>query len=283
MRRKILLGLLVASLTGWVFWALRAPAFPRNWQAAESDLPAGGLNLDSRHTGEFGIEFVPPGTPRMDVYRRMISTTDEDGNTESEPAEYEPLGVYLGRGYFYDINDNLSIVAERAFQERPDNRLFHAISCTGGFWWNNYQVDAREGKVDGGSTVIEHRASGDIFVDGPLLNNVTVKAGPGRRLLEFNMSKAELVFHKWGETIKWGLSSYEIQRNRDELHCDGPFLNDHTLYKTKDGFVTDGSRALVLGKVTRWESSAEGTTNLVRTANRLRLQQSGFDQQFRVD
>ncbi|MBS2035738.1 hypothetical protein JST97_12175 [bacterium] len=283
MRVKILLGLLVATLVYAFFWATKSPPFPDNWKAAESDLPAGGFSLDSRHSGDFGIEFVPPGTPRMDVYRRMISTTDDEGNTENEPADYEPLGVYLGRGYFYDINDNLSLIAERAFEERKQPRLFHSIACSGGFWWNNYEVEGTDGKVDGGSTVIEHKADGEVFVDGPLLSNVSIKAEPGRRVLTFNMSKAELVFHKWGETINWGLSSYEIQRNRDEVHCDGPLLNDHFLTKTAEGFLTDGSRALVLGKVTRWESSVEGTTNLVRTANRLRLQQSGFDQQFRVD
>jgi hypothetical protein len=46
---------------------------------------------------------------RLDIIRQTTDCVDSDGVVTSQEVAYHPMGLYLGNGLFFDLNNNLSI------------------------------------------------------------------------------------------------------------------------------------------------------------------------------
>ena len=63
------------------------------------------------------MTFVPelraePYFMRIDLFRQTSTSTDNNGNTSTEPVAYSPLGIHLGGGLFVDAHKNVSLLVE---------------------------------------------------------------------------------------------------------------------------------------------------------------------------
>lgn len=279
-RRWLWRALAVLPLAGlvWLFWPQKVPDVPPQWQTVTSSLPAGGLNLDSAHNGTFGIEYVPLGTPRMDVYRDEVTTTDADGDTDTELAEHCPHGVYLGRGYFFDAHRNLSLLPERAFKERSPGPVYKTLKDLGHFWWFNETVQSHGTAVTGNWAYLQHRTPETIQVGTDFGVSIATLTRRGSVTeFSFPFSHARLEFQQGGEHFQWGHEVYEVFRKPTEISVDGPI--DHKLSKTDDGYSLEGPGGYtvrIFGTITRTEGSRP-TRNIWRDGNRVRIEQPGQD------
>ncbi len=82
--------------------------------------PPPAITCVSQHyqaTGDFSVEVIPEGITRVDVVRGTHTVTEKglDGKdvTRTVDNDYHPVGVYLGDGLFYDLNENLVLVSDR--------------------------------------------------------------------------------------------------------------------------------------------------------------------------
>lgn len=82
--------------------------------------PPPAVTCVSQHyqaTGDFTVEVIPEGVHRVDVMRGTHTVTEKDIDgkevTRTVDNDYHPVGVYLGDGLFYDLNENLVMVSDR--------------------------------------------------------------------------------------------------------------------------------------------------------------------------
>lgn len=91
-------------------------------QAATPTPPApAAVTCVSEHyqqTGDFTVEVIPEDVPRVDVVRGTHTETQKDSTGKDVDVtvdnDYASVGVYLGDGLFYDLNENLVMVPDRA-------------------------------------------------------------------------------------------------------------------------------------------------------------------------
>jgi hypothetical protein len=87
---------------------------------------------------------------RIDLYRNTQSTTstNSDGTTETETTimAYHPIGFYICRGVFYDINRNLSLVIPDLFGIKP-NDDYCIREITPGFLSDSEYLVTKKGNI----------------------------------------------------------------------------------------------------------------------------------------
>lgn len=89
-------------------------------QESSTPPPAASVSCTSEHyqaTGDFTVEVIPDGSPRVDVIRGTHTETHQDSSGQDVQVtvdnDYSSVGVYLGDGLFYDTNENLVLVPDR--------------------------------------------------------------------------------------------------------------------------------------------------------------------------
>lgn len=89
---------------------------------------------------------------RVDLYRNSETsqTTDQNGNanTETTEEEYQPVGFYLCRGIFYDINRNLSLVIPDLFGLTSNDDYNIREIKYGFFSTSEYSVTKKGNKIN---------------------------------------------------------------------------------------------------------------------------------------
>lgn len=176
---------------------------------------------------DLAVEVLPEGYERVDVVRG--THTEKVGEEErTVDNDYAPFGVYLGDGLFYDLNGNLVLVPQRAFEGpvAPQDAREVRVDPEG---WSNTTKAVRDGDVvdvqpDGwGNDTRVTRDGGRVTVDPEGWNNDTVITRRGDRTtidpegwsneIELQRGAGELTVDPegWGNTTRVRLGQDRVE------------------------------------------------------------------------
>lgn len=264
------------------------PGVPPISDTITTTLPAAGISVDANHSGTLGVEVLPQGTTRIDLHRETHTERDSDGDTHEEDEPYSPVGVYMGSGVFLDLNGNLSLIPERAFEETPRGAPAQAVEIDGPGIWSTTQVTRNPGNsilVDPagpGSYAMTHDGN-QLRVDGPLWADWNFSQQGDTTRVDFplwgnfQVSKTEHGARVSGPAFL----SYELVRSGNQITVDGPLWNDYTLTRTGDSIQVRGPG------FTKIDITQHGTTtrqqgrtyayNVTRDGNEVRVDGPAWD------
>lgn len=122
-------------------------------QGAVAPPPPAALTCVSEHyqaTGDFAVEIIPDAMARVDVLRGTHTETQKDSTGQDVQVtvdnEYASVGVYLGDGLFYDLNENLVLVPDRVHNGPYVPADASSISLDP-YGWNNTTDVTRSGST----------------------------------------------------------------------------------------------------------------------------------------
>lgn len=283
-RTAALVGL---GLAGIGLLAGCSPGTPPISDTITSSLPAAGISVDANHTGDFGVEVLPQGTTRLDLHRETRTETDSDGDSHTEDVEYSPVGVYMGSGVFLDLNGNLSLIPERAFEEAPRGAPAQSVGIEGPGIFNTTRVTRHGDSITvdpagPGSYEITHQGN-RLRVDGPLWADWNfTKQGDTTRVDfplwgNFQVTRTEQGARVTGPAFL----DYQLTRTGDTLKVDGPLWNDSTITRSGDSLDIRGpgfNHVTVSqhGTTTRQEGRTYAY-NVTRDGNEVKVDGPGWD------
>ena len=263
------------------------PGVPPISDTVTTTLPAAGISVDPAHSGQLGVEVLPQGTTRIDLHRETRTEHDSDGHTRQEDVEYNSVGVYMGSGVFLDLNGNLSLIPERAFEESPRGAAAQSVSIEGPGLWNTTRV-SRNGNtivVDPagpGSWAITHNGN-NLKVDGPLWSDWNFTQQGDTTRVDFPLwGNFQVTRGENGTRVSGpAFLDYQLTRNGNELRVDGPLWNDYTITRTGDSLDVRGPAFTHItvsqhGTTTRQAGRTYGY-NVTRDGNEVKVDGPGWD------